>query len=358
MSMEFKVFISRPYDKEEDKIKKWNDLYATGIDQAVKLFNENHINDYKLTAYDAERSESIEDIKDKVAVALDESDIFLCVLSEYRSSVMFEVGYARKLGLPSIYLLGKSYAEQPKPILVGEPDILYYNEDQNAYNIIPTKLSKYLLQACKGVELKKYKDDNISQNPVYSVSCYKDRDNIDIPKKIRNASKKINILTTNMHYFVSPEIVEEQHEDNPTLDYLEEVLTKGVKITILTMDPDSNLVVERYKQLNPQYSDDVYRYREELRQSIIVFYKKFKEHILKSNMVFNLYDSLPTQMVYWIDNILFVPSMAGDRRSRNCIHVMFEENQPGVAETYLHHFSLVFRESKGIQQFSWIRNLE
>ena len=354
MTLKYKVFISRPYDKAEDAKNIWNNLYINGIAPAIPLINKDTSNEYELEIYDAEREPSIEDIKDKVPVALNESDIFLCVLSEFRPSVMFEVGYSRKLGLPSIYLLGKSYANKTKPILIGEPDTLYYVEEPTAFNIIPEKLSEYLLQACKVVELKQHQKDCRINEPVYSVACYKDRNAIDIPEKMQKASKKIKILTTNMHYFVSPDFIEDNQENGAKLDYLGEALERGVKITILTMDPDSNLVVERYKQLNPQYSDDVYRYREELRQSIIAFYKKFIDHVQNNNLILNLYDSLPTQMQYWIDDDLYVPSMAGDRRSRECIHVMFNENLPGVPETYTHHFSLVFRESKAIQQFSWI----
>jgi hypothetical protein len=351
----FSVFVSRPYDKETDPDKYWNALLHKGLIPSAQVVEKK--SSYRIQFYDAAHNRDVGAVTGKVGRAIDNSDIFLCVLTEYRPSVLWETGYAQKLELPSIYLLDRKLWGQPAPILIGVPDTLYYDGNESAFNLIPPLLSEYLIKACQAADLRRRRSSEKFLGPVYNVTCYHDRASLNFPQKLRDARQRIHILTTNIDYFVNPQSSSNNNEEQFHLEDFEKALDRNVQITILTMDPDSNLVVERSKQIDPQYKDDVYRYREELRQAILVFYRKFSRHIQEGGLVLKLYDSLPTQMIYVVDDTYFVPSMAGHTRSRNCIHVEFRETYPGVGETYRIHFDLVLRDAKSIEQYSWIRDI-
>ncbi len=351
-TQDFRVFVSTPYDKKTDPDKYWLSLYQEGIRPAGEIVSKN--SNYALTFYNASLNPRVGTVDKIVPHELDNCRILLSVLTDYRPCVLWETGYAQKLGLPTVYMLGMKLWGEHIPITVGVPDILYYEDDRTCFGTIPSKLSEYLIKACEAADLKLRKQSEMIRGPSYNVTCYANRHALRFPEKIKEAKTRIEILTTNIDYFVNPSKL--NREDQFNLEYFEEALERGVQITILTMDPDSNLVVERSKQIDPQYKDDVYRYREELRKAILKFYNKFSQQIRKGSLVLDLYNSLPTLMMYVVDDTVYVPCMAGHTRSRNCLHVEFNESWPGVALTYRTHFDLVLREAKSIEQFSWIRD--
>lgn len=352
MEKNFRVFVSRPFDRQGDAEKYWKLLLVKGILPCAEMLSKK--SEYKIKFYDAESECTVDDVPEKLSLALDDSDIFLCILSEYRPSVLFETGYARKLGMPCVYMLDQKDSKEKIPIVIGVPDTYYYDSNNNNFDLIPGKLCEYLINACAKAELRKQRISHKYMSNIYQVKCYKDRVTLKFPQIIKNAKKMIKILTTNIDYFVNPD---EQlaPEDRFDPEIFENSLKNQVKIIVLTMDPDSNLVVERSKQIDPAFRDDVYKYREELRQAIQMFYRRFESQILKGDLNLKLYDTLPTQMIYIVDDHVYVPSMAGHMRSRKCIHVEFKNNFPGVNDTFIHHFETVFREAKPIKLFSsWI----
>lgn len=94
----FKVFVSRPYDEENEPNKYWKNLFLKGIKPVEQLVTKK--TGYKIQLYEATDNPQIKPVDIKVFEALDNSDIFLCLLTDFRSCVLFETGYARKLGLP------------------------------------------------------------------------------------------------------------------------------------------------------------------------------------------------------------------------------------------------------------------
>jgi hypothetical protein len=350
--MTFRVFVSRPYDEETNPTKYWKSLYTKGIKPVSEIVKQRSL--YCIELYDASLERDPLQIDVKVAKALDTSDIFLCVLTDYRSCVLYEAGYAKKLGLPAVYMLSRKHWNQHIPILVGIPDTLYYDHDESDFDTIPNMLADYLVKACQAAELLRRRSRERFREPVYQVTCYKNRSHLEFPRLIKSAKSEIGILTTNIDYFVNPDDL--TFEEEPfNIQCFADALSSGVRIDVLTMDPDCNLVIERSKQIAPHFEQDVYVYREELRRAILQFYKAFREPIQKGKLGLRLFDSLPTVMLYIIDNKVYVPSMVGHKRSRHCVHVQFEKDYPGVRETFLEHYDLVKRKAKPIDLFSWVR---
>ena len=348
----FRVFISRPYDKESEPERYWKNLYTKGILPAKNIARLKST--YDVAFYDASMERDPEQIDVKVAKALDSSEIFLCILTDFRPCVLFESGYARKLGLPSIYMLDRKHWGTHIPILIGIPDTLYYDGTPKSFDTIPSMLADYLFKACQAAELARRKTREEYLEPVYKVTCYKNRSHLNFPDLVKSAKHDIGILTTNIDYFVNP--ARPLPGEVPfKIEYFQQALSAGVKIEVLTMDPDSNLVLERSKQIAPHFEHDVYLYREELRRAILQFYRNFCDAIRKGKLVLRLFDSLPNVMLYIIDNKVYVPSMVGHKRSRHCVHVEFERQYPGVQETFLEHFEHVRRSARPIEHFSWVR---
>ncbi|HYL98598.1 MAG TPA: hypothetical protein VEZ90_06555, partial [Blastocatellia bacterium] len=120
----YRVFVSRPYDNPHEGDKYWKTLLLNAIIPTASRLEEE--SGYRIEFYDADLHHDVGQVPRKVGRAIDSSDIFLCVLTDYRPSVLYETGYAQKLELPTIYLLDRKLFNDPKPILIGVPDTLYY----------------------------------------------------------------------------------------------------------------------------------------------------------------------------------------------------------------------------------------
>lgn len=346
----FRVFVSMPYDAHDQQKKYWSSFYHDAVEPSKTILQKE--TPFRIEFTYKKRDISVGEIPALVAASLDEADILLCVLTDFKPNVMFEVGYARRMKIPIIFLLDQSQAASV-PILIGKPQTLFYDgSSQDSVDAIPMSLWQYLKAACWEAKDKK-SAAVIAPSPIYLARCYQNRDYFDIPQAIRNAKSEIEILTTNVDYFAAP--LEQTVEHPFRVRDLREAIKRGVRVSIWTMDPDSNIVLERSKSLKPAMRADVFQYRKALLKNVRTLYVAFKEEIKSGKFLIGIYDALPTLMIYRFDHRYIIPSVSLIERSRLCIHVEFRETDPGVKDTYEATLNEIRRIARPVEEFSWIR---
>ncbi len=346
------VFISMPYDSDDEPKKYWSLFYKKCIEPTKQII-ENETS-FRINLINKRKDKEPGDIPQLVSDSLNKADVLLCVLTELRPNVMYEVGYARSRNIPIVFVLEKKYQRSTLPILIGRPQTCYYDgEDEESFETIACDLWEYLKSACYEAQVK-ISATLKRTSPVYSTLCYQDRDCIDIPNVIKNATSEIEILTTNTDYFVS-QVGEAIHHPFRIKD-LKDSISRGVNIRIWTMDPDSNIVLERAKLLEPVIIQkaDVFQYRKALIKNIKTLYVNFEDEMAAGHFSIGIYDALPTLMIYRFDNRYFIPSVSLIKRSRHCIHIEFDANDPGVKNTFETTLEEIRRISRPVQHYSWI----
>jgi hypothetical protein len=345
----FNIFVSMPYDSGDDSNRYWTTFYFKAIEPTKKLLEEK--TDFRVRLINKKMDTDPGDIHTLVVRSLDAADVLLCVLTDFKANVMFEVGYARKMGIPMVFLLDQHSPQKDIPILLGRPQTMYYDGTRlEVLDTIPGQLWQFLRSACYEAQAKRGLIREV-HNPIFTATCYQNRDYLDLPSHIREATSEIEILTTNVDYFAATSEEKVQHPIR--MKDLKEAVDRGVKIRIWTMNPDSNIVVERSKLLQPIISD-VFQYRKALIKNIKTLYIYFADEIKNGNFYIGIYDALPTLMIYRIDNWYFIPSVSLLKRSRECIHVEFKDTDPGVNFTFETTLEQIRRTAKPITLCSWI----
>ncbi len=350
-TIHFKVFISMPYDSDTEPKKYWAYFYQKAI-YPIKAMLESR-SSFHIDFIYKKKDRKPGEIPTLVAESIDGADVLLCVLTDFKPNVMYEVGYARKMGMPIVFLLDQRSLDKPLPILIGRPQTYYYDgANEDAFETIPNELVEFLRSACWEAQGKRSQIRE-RHTPIFNATCYQTRDYVNLPDLIRRASSEIEILTTNLDYFAAPSKETVQHPLR-IMD-LKNAIDKGVRIRFYTMDPDSNIVVERNKLLEPVAEGrDVFQYRKALIRNIKTLYIYFQEAVRQGNCSIGLYDALPTLMIYRIDDRYIIPSVSLIKKSRLCIHVEFKRMDPGVRDTFELTLDQIRRIAKPVQQFSWI----
>lgn len=345
-----KVFVAMPYDAGDQSTRYWSSFFQKAIDPTKEIL-ENKSN-FRIEFIHKKRDKKPGHFPYLVEESLDKADILLCVLTEFRPNVMYEVGYARKMKIPIVFLLDQSYQDKQIPILIGKPQTMYYDGREDYLETIRNELWEFIRSACYEAQAKLGQVRRESE-PIFNATCYQNRDFLNIPQLIQDANSQIEILTTNVGYFVAPEEADVKHPFE--IKDLKDAVKRGVKVRIWTMDPDSNIVVERSKLLEPLAERrDVFLYRKELIKNIKSLYVFFEEEIKHNKFYIGIYDTLPTLMIYKIDKRYFIPSVSLIKRSRYCIHIEFQETDPGVNFTFETALDQVSRIARPVQHFSWI----
>lgn len=68
-----------------------------------------------------------------------------------------------------------------------------------------------------------------------------------------------------------------------------------------------------------------------------------------------LYDELPTQMMFRIDDTVIIPVVSANFRARLNIHFMLRSDQGGVFESFIMHFETLWGRSTVCQYDGWSR---
>ena len=344
-----RVFLSMPFGDLKDQNNKWSKLYDNGIKPIEKQFEN-----YNLEIIRADKNLHDLALKENVRKGIESSDIVLCVLTK-NHNVFWEIGYAEALKIPIAFMLDDNELKHSDiPILAGQPNFCPYNltfvknapdDDYNVFQSMRDSLKPYIKKAITYTSHR-----NVGRTK-YKVPAYSNRDLIQLDNLISSAKRRVDILETNLDWFVNcgqfkikSDLMIKNHPFNLTLK-------NGCEIRIVTMDPEAIISEYRAKQLGKQI--DVPGYRENLRESIRKLYKAFRE-VIGDQLNLKIYSELPLQITSIVDDAIITGIIARGRKSRELIHIEFNKYLDGVNESFLNHFESIYNSSNDASSFNWV----
>ncbi len=155
-----------------------------------------------------------------------------------------------------------------------------------------------------------------------------------ITSKIAKAKNRIDILQTNL-------CVLDKGFKNDVKNSLDK--TEGLKVRILTLDPQSTFVNHRAQQLDL----DVKNFRQELEDALDNVKEYFSNY--DDRVIIKIYDDFPVQITFGFDQEVVSCVVSSTGRSRdNCAFVV-PESMPGAKYSFSEHFGRLWSlKSKGI----------
>lgn len=343
----YNVFVIMPFgEKPDDPNNEWWKLYWGGIkplEEEKKALN--------LNIYRADHTLRDLGLKENIKRCIEDANILVCVLTD-NPNVLWEVGYAEALEKPIVFMIDeKRLIEKEIPVLAGQPNFCRYNHNLvreappnpdsciNTLKVIRNDLAPYIREAAKHVSHRQIGKD------IYRVTAYKNRRVANLAGLISSATHRVDILVTNLDWFVNSESFNlEDIENHP----FKKAINNGARIRILSMDPETVIAEYRAKQLGE--SADVPGYRNILRESIKKVYKSFKNF---EKFKLRIYNELPLQISFIIDDKIITGIIARGERSRELVHIEFYRNFDGVTESFLNHFDGLFNASMDVSHFKW-----
>ncbi len=345
----FEVFVSMPYGREEDSKKYWNSFYQSGIEGMKPLFQAKN---YTLNFLRAQETPSALELKQSVKTLIERCRICLGVITGVNPNVLWEVGYAESKGKPVILLVAEGLDEtQYPPVLIAEILKFVYNgkifHENPPNKTLILDFQQQLLSFFElAVNVVKGKGESL---PLYKV--FSNRVGANLPQEIINANDTIDLITTNLSYYTDLENFSVKIDGEKHYAFDPPILSKGVRVRILTLNPESVIAEYRAKQLGKEHEVNVYR--DQLRKAATSFYHRYFD---MENVDIKIYDDLPSQISLIIDGKIITGFVSRGQQSRFNIHVEFNSECKGAHETFEKHFSEVHANQKyttDISHFKW-----
>ena len=259
-------------------------------------------------------------LKAHVESSVKSADFIIADLTGFNPNVMYELGYASALEIPIVFI--SKGLPNKMPVGISGTTVTPY--EGNNLPVFREVLLPAIRQVIQRIKDKKFLASYESSR---EITCYQHGDLVDFKRAIRAAEEKIDILETSMSVIAA----------NYLNDFKETLSErKGLRVRILTLDPESGLSARRARQL----SIDCYRYRNELRESIKKLYAACKD--FKNNFHLSLYDDLPGQNMFRFDNKIITAVASSGRLSRSNIHFVLDASQAGVAESFISNFETMW----------------
>ena len=306
MAIEYIGYVSTPFGKKGNT--DFNDLFEKAIFPApsaatgesnVLLFRENsprpgwrsyhraRVERFR-GGYRSTESQLLQAIQDNIVA----SDFVVAVLTDQNPNVMIEVGFAQAQEKIIIYLLTEDQFKGNMPTNLGNLKRLHLyktHEDLrlNLYNRIQEVIDD-LRQEVRWVD----------------IEYYPNREAIKLAQRLKNAKKRIQILTTNL--------------TTVSANYIDAIVfavkeTPGLSVRILTSDPENDFINPRANQLGEDQSG----YRMELQGSLESIRAKLRKY---PNCQVRTYKDFPVQLWHLIDNHIYIGQSSLLRRTRyNCV---------------------------------------
>jgi hypothetical protein len=249
------------------------------------------------------------------------SDFVIAVLTEFNRNVMLEVGFAQGQRKPIIYVLQGSQIDQMPANLRYLKPLLYDSSETLKFNLY-FKI-KEVAEELEG----EYEHPGIGA-PL-RLDYYPNRRAIGLSEKLRRATKRIQILTTNL--------------TTVSADYIDSIVSAvssnpSLVVRILTSDPENHFIDPRAHQL----VQDTKGYKMELQGSLESIRAELRKY---QNCEIRTYKDFPLQLWHLIDDYIYVGQVSLVRRSRwNCVFGIGIDT-PGVSETFLEHFDRLWEKA-------------
>ncbi len=264
------------------------------------------------------------------------ADIIIADLTTQNSNVQLEVGFA--IANDKDILL---CTQSKDDVCAHLKDYLFieYKPDKNGLDELSRQLrlriQECLERAKSNEEKRKLK---LQLSPTYSVKCFKDRDVATLADVFLSAHHRIDILTTNLSWL----FLKEGGSDRSYWEAIGLTVKRNelMQLRILTLNPESEIAANRGHQLG----FTPVNFRDQLRRGYEKA-KTFASSYPTSRVEIRIYDELPTQITFRIDNEVFTCIVGQPMQSRNYPVLKFDVANLGVQEAFLSHFLNVWKDA-------------
>jgi FtsZ-binding cell division protein ZapB len=164
----------------------------------------------------------------------------------------------------------------------------------------------------------------------YEVTCYERRPVEEISDAIQLATETINILQMDLESI--------KH------DSLESILKAleqrdRLNVRILTLDPESTYIASRSRQLDISIG----QHKDQVRRNILEVVTALSDFRERASV--RIYDDYPTQITFTIDSLVYVCTIAKEKRSRQLCTFKLDRKAPGVRESFESQFDSIWKIS-------------
>jgi len=351
-----RAFVSMPFgEKAESSDNEWTRLFKYGL-QPLESAIEEYPSYVPIQLWRADRNLSSLGLKTNVTQAIESSTFILCVLTTKvvdgthglrlsNPNVLWELGYAEASDKPVVVLVDDD-SLRPLPILAGQANVCRYKHDL-IKNLPESEVPRVLRNIARDlVPFVEQAVKDAARGPIHPLRAkamvYSSRDAVDLPGLIAGARKQVDILTTNLDYFLSERL---SLDPNP----IQQALENGATVRMVTMDPES--LIAEYRAVQLVRGQDIPGYRRELRDGIIQFFERFGEH---PRFHLHIYDDLPLQITTRVDHTIITSIVTRGERARQRIQIQFNLNDEGVTESFVSHFQSMFDNSIDVTGMKWV----
>jgi hypothetical protein len=270
------------------------------------------------------------DVENQVRTA----DIVIADLTGENPNVHIEIGIAISNEKPLLLCTQKI-----DDVCAHLRDYLYikYSPDKSGLAELSRQL-RLRVQEC--LERAHLEDEarklRLELTPIYFVECYRDRTVADLPTAFSGAHKRIDILTTNLSWLFQKEEPSAQSSWDSIKQAIEH--NESLQLRVLTLNPQSEIAASRAKQLGfdpGNFRNQLQRGYDEVR----TFASKYQT----SRVEVRLYNELPTQITFRIDEKVLTCMVGQPMQSRNYPVLKFDVANLGVKEAFLAHFLAVWK---------------
>lgn len=355
------AFISMPFGRDpKSQNNEWTKLFKYGLlplEKPIPNLPEN-IHYEPIRLWRADLNLSSLNLKVNVMRGIEQSTFVICVLTTdlvrgrttlklTNPNVLWELGYAEAIGKPIVVMADNPSLSQ-LPILCGLHNICIYDhklvkrirpdQARKGLSFVARDLVPYVMQACS--DSRKGRTGYQKTRAV----AYASRSDVNLSELISHARNQVDILTTNVDYFLSDEFRVRKSKD-PFV----RALDRGATVRVVTMDPESVIAEYRARQLIR--GQDIPGYRRELRDGIMRFFRRYRDH---DHFHLHIYNDLPLQITYRVDERIITSIVTRGERARKRIQIQFNVFDQGVTESFVSHFQTMFDTSMDARGLGWI----
>jgi hypothetical protein len=247
-------------------------------------------------------------LDDSIMLNIDASDFIVVDWTTMNPNVLLEAGYAHGRAKHGIHIS----ADDSFPS--DRAGIIYLHYDATKPQGLAGALANHIPALVEQIETGPWVFDYHALRSTELVR-----------RMIHESRNEIRILQTNL------ETVNTNH-----LPDLADALRRNVKVSILTLDPQSRYVNERALQLDYE-NETIKVYRNGLQNAI----DNTAAHLARlDGFRLRLYNDFPNQLTYIFDDHVLASVMSRTGRSRdNCVFHLPGHRLPGVKHTFVDHFN-------------------
>ncbi len=322
-SFRARCFVIQPFGKKSTDNKDAPTVDNDKVFEMLKTLERIQPN-FRLEVYRGDTEEvKRENLHSHVSDCIKTSHFCIADLTGQNPNVLYEAGVARGYGR-KVIIICQDKSDIPSD-LEGSIFVVY---TPGRLGNLPSDIQQHFARVQEIIE--EFKE----HGELGSVRYLPNRKNDLIKSKIAKAKNRIDILQTNLC------VLAKGFKDDvkSTLDK-----TEGLKVRILTLDPQSIFVNHRAQQLDL----DIKEFRQELEDSLDNVKEYFSNY--GDRVRIKIYDDFPVQITFCFDQEIISCVVSSTGKSRDNCAFIVPDNMPGAQGSFFEHFGRLWSlKSKGI----------